>query len=672
MWLLWELRLDNGVTDAHDLAILSEVSQNAPVQFRANREYLCGYLDEIDKSLGGRMAYYSSLTKRRETSVAPYGGAAGSVPAEERELFSDPLIWPALSLVIVLPNLWLFSGFFQTFQPPGWVDPGIYLGYFLELSARIATYGANYFSMRLPFTALGASLFQVFPPETAQKALIVCFNSLAALGVFILVGRRVGIVAGVIASWWLTLNPLWIASVARGYVDGPAIAYLLMSLALLDYRENWKGWRRPVVALGGAFAALAVFTHPITALLVALFGFVDIWSSRRQAKQLLADVLHAAIGGVAATVALAVVSRMVNGRFLFFLADPSAFSRSLTGFGANYRYDLVEWVPDSYRLAPVFALLILGGFLLFKSHDRNQRALVVRGLSMAAGAGLFLLFWDYMVGGAMLQSSFYSSYMIAGQTLIIGSAAGYASCYIRRPLISIVITGAALVAFAFAIYGHVDAIWSSLQAIEQHHVTVWMALGGVFAIAVVLIFSPLRMVGLVLLLASTMIAGLINHDTRRIFIPAGGVDFATTFRSTIKIANFVNQNVAPDDRLLFWFQRTEMSEHEASRREFTLYTLRYRENYLLLNYWDSLVAVWLWDRALLGSNMPDLAADELTNLRTLMPTSVVTLCLEDSRCDGAAAVLSSYGFDVTRDARITIDTGYIPMTAVIYKLVKHH
>ncbi|ARQ57005.1 hypothetical protein Kim5_CH00898 [Rhizobium sp. Kim5] len=618
------------------------------------------------------MACYLRLTKRRETSVAPHGGATRPAIAEEGELFSNPLTWPTLFLVMVLPNLWLFSGFFQIFQPPGWVDPGIYLGYFLELSARIENYGANYFSMRLPFTALGASLFQVFPPETAQKALIVFFNSLAALGVFILVGRRVGIVAGVIASWWLTLNPLWIASVTRGYVDGPAMGYVLVSLALLDYREDWKGSRRLVVGLGGAFGALAVFTHPITALLVALFGFVDIWSSRRQAKQLFADILHAAIGGAAATVALAVVSRMVNGRFLFFLADPSAFSRSLMGFGANYRYDLVEWVPDSYRLAPFFALLILGGFLLLKSRDRNQRALALRGLSMAAGAGLFLLFWDYMVGGAMLQSSFYSSYMIPGQALIIGSAAGYASYYLRRPLISIIITGGILVLFAFAVYGHVDAIWSSLQSIEQRHLTVWMALGGVFTIAVVLVFSSLRMVGLVLLLASTMIAGLTNHDTRRIFIPASGVDFGTTFRSTMKVVNFVNQNVGPNDRLLFWFQRTEMSEHEASRREFTLYTLRYRENYLLLNYWDSLVAVWLWDRALLGSNMPDLAADELTNLRRLnTPTSVVTLCLDESRCNSAAPVLSSYGFDVTSDARITIDTGYIPMTAVIYKLVKH-
>lgn len=619
------------------------------------------------------MNSYSSLTERRETNGAPHGEAARSAEVDKERGFSgSPLIWLALFFVLALPNLLLFSGFFQIFQPPGWVDPGIYLGYFLALGARIATYGANYFAMRLPFTAIGASLFQVFPPEAAQKALIVYFNSLAALGAFILVGRRVGIVAGVLASWWLTLNPLWIAAVARGYVDGPAVAYLLFSLALLDYREDWRGWRRLFVALGGAFAALAVFTHPFTALLIVLFGFVDIWSSRRQAKLLFADILHAVIGGVSATVALAMISRSVNGRFLFFLADPTAFSRSMTGSGANYRYDLIEWVPDAYRLAPVFALLILGGLLLFRSQDGNLRALALRGLSMAAGAGLFLLFWDYVVGGAMLQSSFYSSYMIAGQALIIGSAAGYSSRYTRRPLVSIIIPGAALVAFAFAVYSHADSIWSLLQAIEQHHITVWIALVGAFSIAVFLIFSPLRMAGFVLLLAFTMVAGLINHDTRRIFIPAGGVDFATTFRSTMKVVDFVNQNVGPDDRLLFWFQRAEMSEHEAPRREFTLYTLRYRENYLLLNYWDSLVAVWLWDRALLGSNMPDLATDEATNLRIAnTPTSVVTLCLEEAKCDSAAAPLISEGFDVTDDARITIDTGYIPMTAVIYKLVKH-
>ncbi|ANK88024.1 MULTISPECIES: hypothetical protein [unclassified Rhizobium] len=612
------------------------------------------------------MASYSRVTEKEDNAASHHDATSN----ERGVSISRTGGLSALLLVLVLPNIWLFSGFFQVFQPPGWVDPGIYLGYFLGLGPRISTYGANYFSMRLPFTALGASLFYAFPPEVAQRVLIVFFNSMAAASVFVLVSRRGGLTAGVFGSLWLTLNPLWIASIARGYVDGPAMAYLLASLALLDYRQDWKR-RRLTVAVGGAFSALAVFTHPITALLLLLFGLHDIWCSRRQMAALLKDTLWAAVGGIAGTAVLAIVSRMVGGRFFFFLADTTVFSRSLNGFGANYRYDLVDWVPAAYRLAPPLALLILGGILVIQCKEPNIRALALRGLSMAAGVGLFLLLWDYGVGGAMLQSSFYASYMIVGQALIVGALAAYASRHIKHHLVTVITTGTIAVAFALAIYGYTTTIWSLVGA-ELGHLLTWAALGVAFAIAGALVFSRLALAGLILLLASTMVAGLLNHDTRRIFNTHDSVDFVTTFRSTIKVANFVNRHVGPDERLLFWFQRDEMSRREAPRSAFTLYTLRYRDNYLLLNYWDSLVAVWLWDRALLGSNMPALTVDELNNLRAFEgQTSVVTLCLNEVACNNAAAALGDYGFDVTGNEKIAVDTGYLPMTAVLYKLSRH-
>lgn len=567
-----------------------------------------------------------------------------------------------LILALGLPLVWILSGWFQLFQPPGWVDPGIYLGYFLGISERIATYGANYFSMRLPFTALGASLYHLFPPELAQKLLIAFFNSLAALSLFAIVARRHSIAAGVLASWWLTLNPLWIASITRGYIDGPAMALLLAALALLDQRERWAHPRLAIVT-AGAFAAGAAFTHPIMVVLFGLAALADIAVSRPRMKRLGLDMLLLLAGAVAATVALGLVSQLVGGKFLFFLADNQAFTRSLEGFGSNYRYRLSEWTPTAFRLAPLAASLVIAALVLIRYKTTPVPALMISGLALAGGISGFLLFWDYVVGGATLQSSFYSSYALVGQALIFGGVAGAAVTTGKRP--ALIATGLLSLAVALLVLAQVDAIWE-LHAL-MGNTAAWLCLAALFLVAAGILFTRSRMLAVCLVVGATTLSGVLNVDTRRIFNSEASVDFVTMFRSTMTVASLVDEHAAPESRLAFWFDRESLTEAEQHRSFFTVYQLRFRDSVLKLNYWDSLVALWLWDRSLLGGNMPALDADQIDRLK--IPGSrwtVVTLCLQPEQCDVAASKLSSQGLQATEVTRRLIDEGYVPFTVVVY------
>ena len=576
---------------------------------------------------------------------------------------SDRPSWAiGMVLALGLPLIWILSGWFQLFQPPGWVDPGIYLGYFLGFSERISTYGANYFSMRLPFTALGASLFHLFPAEWAQKLLIVCFDSLAALAVFTIVSRRYSVAAGVFASWWLTLNPIWLASITRGYIDGPAMALLLASLALLDRRDRWA-YPRLAVAAAGAFVASAAFTHPIMVVLFCLAALADIAVSRPRMARLAIDGMLLLAGMVCATVALGFVGEFLGGKFLFFLADNQAFTRSLDGFGANYRYALAEWTPNAFRLAPLAASLIIGAAALVWHGSRPLPTLTITGLVLAGGVSGFLLFWDYGVGGATLQSSFYASYMLVGQALIFGAVAGMAVSAVDRP--TLVAAALLTLCAALGMLAQVDAIWAFHASIGN--TVAWLGIGAIFLLAGCLLFTRLRILALCLIVGATTLSGILNYDTRRIFNSKAGVDFVTTFRSTMAVASFVDEHAEPQSGLAFWFDRNALTAAEADRSFFTLYKLRFRDNVLSLNYWDSLVALWLWDRSLLGGAMPLLEADQAERLK--IPNSrwtIVTLCLQPEQCEAGAASVMDQGLEATEIARTVIDEGYVPFTAVMY------
>lgn len=587
-------------------------------------------------------------------------------------------------LVLLVPNIVLLAGNIQLFPPIGWVDPGIYTGYFWDLPGRIARFGTNYFSMRLPLTLVGYSINSIFPPVMAAKIVAITFNSVAVVSIFLLVSRRMSTSAGIATAWAITLNPIWVATICRTYVDGPAMAYAIASMAVLLTTPQ-KNDNRIRFGISGALGAAAIYTHPLMVLPLGVIVAVDALVRRQELRSFFQGLIWIALGAALLTIFLGFISLLLGGKFLFILSDPWAFTRTFQGFGENYRYPLSTWVPDGYRLLPIGAIFALAlAFLLLHKAKRSQIfAFSAIGMAATGSILLFLTFLDYGVGGATLQSSFYSSYALTGFVFIIAAAAFHSFGNTELQIGKIAIVGVAIALSTIWLFSFAEQIWGWSDA---HTGFFWIFLTLAFVIAIFMLThdqllkslsttqplphqGKIRRVGFLLFTLTIIICGIANKDTRRIFIAQSGVDYETSFRSTVAVNTLVRQHLTTNERLFFWYDRDELANIDKIYGSYAIYQLRFKDTYFYLNYWDSLAATWLWDRSSLGWSLPVLQPAELQKLTAFhVPALVVTMCIDVRKCEEARVVLGKNKYVATTLERQWIASdGYTPFWVILYR-----
>ncbi|RXT31178.1 hypothetical protein B5U99_20640 [Bosea sp. Tri-54] len=560
---------------------------------------------------------------------------------KERTLPGSALL-PMFALFCITATVVHFAPM-QAFPPPGWVDPAMYIGYFLDYQNLLIKFGQNYHSARLPFVLPGSFLYAVFTPRIAGELLVILFSSLAIAGVYGLVAKYHGRGPAFFICCWLALNPLWVATMARGYVDGPAMSFVLLALAVMASAAGTRTYR---FIAAGALIALGAATHPITVLLAGcgvLALLVMSWRSWRDAA---ITILTLGIGFVLALAALGLVSLAFGGKFLFILADQPAITRSLNGFGSNYQYAWSDWVPMNYRvLGPVFALIVAGATILYTRRLGGIPQITWLGLALLLGPLAFLLYWDLVIGGAALQSSFYTGYLLPGQAFILAGAASAATRLrpgetpARWTAIILTLSGGALLAIYLA-----PSLWGIEASVAQFRYK-WLFLLASLALLLVGLFAfrwRLALAGLGLLF---ILLAVINSDTRRIFRPAGAPDFGDYLSATARISSFVKGLGLGERRLLFWFNRESYSDSNPHLAFWTSYSLRFATMNLRLNYWDSLISAWQWDRSHLGAMMPRFDTTERSVLQALpVQTSIAILCRDAHECDAGRDKLEELGY----------------------------
>src|SRR5262249_18295787 len=144
--------------------------------------------------------------------------------------------WPGaigLLTLIALPGLlllvnpfWLASALF--------LDPYIYLGYYLDLPAHLRAFPDHYISTRLPAVLPGWVPHRLLPPLAANAVLPLGLYYLSVLSLYRALapgaGRRAALLAGIVLGG----SPFFLGAVGWDYADGHAIAYTLLALALLQ------------------------------------------------------------------------------------------------------------------------------------------------------------------------------------------------------------------------------------------------------------------------------------------------------------------------------------------------------------------------------------------------------------------------------------------------------
>jgi hypothetical protein len=576
--------------------------------------------------------------------------------------------WPWFEgvFLIVVPLTYLLLGPFQLFPPPGWVDPVMYLGYFLDFPRKLAEFGPTYHAMRLPFTLVGFVLHRIFSPKFANYILVLGFHYLALLSVYFAVRARHSRAAAVSTALFLALNPLWIATVACGYVDGPGMAFLFASLACL---ANRGGAMSPITGaiMAGALAALAAFCNAFAGLVTVLALLSWLFAVRTSWRELWWIALCGMGGALVVTLALCLTSRILHGPFFFFHSSINFGTQALGGFGTNYRVPLGEWIPSSYRLALPVGFLCTGLFVLFgiRRVPSSSSLLIAGCVTIVLTSSWFLLF-DLGIGATTLQFAHYGSYLIPGQCLAFGGLAAillFKDESQSRPnwaSVSAVTVAAIVVLFASKQIWAFEARWRSIYLI-------WFVVALLFAMSMVLIHRRVTPIGLATLMFATALVGTANADTRRVFRLGPNPDYKPFYEMLVNLNSIVD-SIRPMGRPFYiWYCRECL--RESQRDDWRVVELRYKGNVLRTNMLDSMASLWLWDSSWLNYTMPSLAAEDIRKLTAGKGSTLVLLCPQEAACAEAVAALHRAGVETDERARVPLSArGLLDVTVLIEDL----
>jgi hypothetical protein len=548
----------------------------------------------------------------------------------------------ALLFLCLMVFFWL--GPFSLFPPTGWVDPGLYLYWFLNAPQNVALRGLDYHGARLSFVAPGALLNALLKPAHAQIILVSGYFLLGLVATNIIASTLLrSFAARATLLLAIGANPLWIGAFARGYVDGPAMALGLLAVACLLRPVEPPGARHHAAA--GALVLLAVCAHTfgggIAGMTVATIALLRAKSLRAVAVNGVAGMA----GALGALLALGLVAKSLGMPFLFFRSVMGPLHRSLDGTLDVFSMPLLEWVPFAPRL--LLLPTILGLVAISASVLRAEGR---RGACFAAAAlipVLPLAAWTALRTASLLQYHFYASYLLLGLVPALTVFLAWLERTDRLP------SGRRLwTPLGFGVAAVVTAALLPMSARQSLPLAMgtWLLAGG--ALAAALLLTPrlgpsLAGPGLAL---GLLLAGALNADTARLYRFPGSPDQAAQMQAITRMHDFLAENGSLRGRYFIWGARDHFTEARGigpeQLRELSFAGTRFR-----LNVIDSLMASLGWHVASIGFAMPHFSdiwgvqqyGRQIIGQLADQPVTLITLCAEPAECRGGQAVLAELG-----------------------------
>jgi hypothetical protein len=287
---------------------------------------------------------------------------------------------------------------------PTFLDPYLYIGYFLDLPGHLAAFPKYYVSTRLPVLLPGWVLHSLLPPVAASVLLRLGLFYLSVFSLYAALARSSGRRAGLLAAVLLGTHFFFLGAVGTDYADGYAIAFLSLALMLLGWAAQAN---RPGARLAGAGAVLAaaVFSNVFYGFFVALAGMYFLGANAQgQRHPLWRCGVWLALGAAAFTGLFALASVGLGGRWLFFLANAEA-SVHLASTHTAFRHRPWHWLSGAVWLVLPISVGV-GGMGVCVARRREGQVpwpeLVALGLGVGGLLGLerfnlgVVRFWYYV------------------------------------------------------------------------------------------------------------------------------------------------------------------------------------------------------------------------------------------------------------------------------------
>jgi hypothetical protein len=277
------------------------------------------------------------------------------------------------------------------FDPPGFIDSFVYVGYFWHYPEHLWVFddNSNYKISRLPWILPGYVLHALTGPIVASYLLTYFTLALGAVALFLLIKECLNDRASaaiVSVAWacctWSHGNGGW------NYQVLIASGFYLMACWLIVRAARASSGRAALLA--GVFFAAAVHTHLFLVVFAPLVAVLYIAALPVEGGHAIARSARAAwsvvAGGLALTVVLAVINRATGGAWLFFMPQvEQALRVTNPDYDHWWKGNASEWLPSARYLVMPLAAMVAGLGALFVRHgDRKRMSLTLVGLAWAA------------------------------------------------------------------------------------------------------------------------------------------------------------------------------------------------------------------------------------------------------------------------------------------------
>jgi hypothetical protein len=538
---------------------------------------------------------------------------------------------------------WMIFFAYQSTPPIGWVDPALYIYWFLGSEDTLQHRTLEYHGTRYPFVLAGAFLYRHFGIITGQSLLAYGQYFFGLFATYFLASTVARRQTTRLLLWAIVaINPLWIATYFRGYVDGLCISFGLLTFAFSAAAAQKAGISRYILFFAaGSSAAAAFLTHPFGGGLAALAAAIALIITLRSLGKVLLAGLMAMIGALATTGGLIAFGWLIGLPTETIVGFLLTLKAAISNASTKFEVPSYEWIFNTFRiLLCTTSIMLIVLMAIFRS--RSQSSTVLYSASFVV---LLVVTYYVTKSSFIIQFNFYASYWFLALVPLVILVLALLEKYTDEIQMKWILAVTLMFDIGITLAGQQFSFSSRLAGGYER--PVWFLLIGLLIAALGMLM--MRRYGATLVLATISLsgAGAANLDTATVFRLADGPNNAAQQHLLEIFRGYLDTYHVTQSAYLVWFSRTAFVA-DAKIGDQNQYTIVFSGTTLKLNALDSLSGSLGWDQTYLGDAMPTVDQAETSRLAQvpLPGTFLVTLCTRTTGCAEGVLALTRLGHEL--------------------------
>ena len=337
--------------------------------------------------------------------------------------------WP-VALILLWTVMLMLINHDWYFTPVSFVDPAIYIGWFLHPQLYRELFPLAHTGDLFPLTLPNAVAYYYFGPVVGNIIIKGISFFVAQLCMFVVVRQLFNVRTAIFCVIAFSCSRYVLMAIGADYTDGRVIVYLLLSMASgISASAPNQRYPRLLYAMAGVWALFMVSTAMLSAvLLLLLFGMCMIGRGvvSHKVSPHRTAIIWMTGGFIAAFAILGLIDATFMGGDGFYLRN--VIERAISYIGQN-RVLVSNWENAGLWLVPSATIVPVGisaAFILIKHHSMfdlkewHGRALLCVTLGTILAYGTFIGL-QYFKNQETLSNGFYLNFLLPLVYVLLGA-----------------------------------------------------------------------------------------------------------------------------------------------------------------------------------------------------------------------------------------------------------